>query len=91
MEINSTETVGSNNDENSDEDGPRGSNRARQLMTNIENNADLWEYPAPAHYHQKILQRRTEALVKQMLPGPRMWVKVWQREKGKVERRHIQV
>jgi len=40
MGINSTETAGSNNDVNSDEDGPRGSNRARQPSSSIENNAE---------------------------------------------------
>ena len=38
--INSTETADSNNDENSDEDGLRGSKRARQPSSSIENNAE---------------------------------------------------
>ena len=39
MEINSSTETGSNHDENSDEDGLRGSKRARQLRSSIENNA----------------------------------------------------
>ena len=38
--INSTETAGSNYDENSDEDGQRGSKRVRQPSSSIENNAE---------------------------------------------------
>ena len=37
MGINSSTETGSNNDENSDEDGLRGSKRARQLRSSIEN------------------------------------------------------
>ncbi len=40
MGINSSTETGSNNDENSDEDGPRGSKRARQPRSSIENNAE---------------------------------------------------